>query len=97
MKSRLLAVSALSLLLVNVTACKPKPAVTTAPKQASEAAQEDSEPDTGQRPATLREEIQTVVDGVTGIQAVEKGEEMKQKLRRIDDDRQKQMEEYGDF
>jgi hypothetical protein len=48
-------------------------------------------------PAEATSTTQTVVEGVTGAGVIRKGEEIKETLRNISEDRQRQMEELEDF
>jgi len=78
------------ILLGGLVSCKP-------PHQGKEAPLEPAAAEEAAKESSVKKEIQSVVDGMTGIQAIEKGEDIKQKLRDINTDRQRQLEEYEDF
>ncbi len=59
------------------------------------AAQEEQQDETDE--TSLKEDVQSVVDAAIGVQAIEQGEKAKDKVRRLNEERNRQIDEYSDF
>lgn len=79
--------------LVLMTACS---------RQPREAAQDET-PGTGSRVeqgtperTTVLDDVGMVIDAATGVQAIEQGEKAKHRLQRLQEERNRQLEDFGD-